>query len=202
MRKWQGKTWGTLGDSISAAGGYQPLVQQELGFSEVKNYGVSGCPMTAGGERDHGATVHIAKQIDASLDCITIYAGINDFRLNKPLGQQGTEDPMTFRGAYTSAVEHILYSNPSGRLNLWTPLQRDKDGYDMFFTNESGHRLIDYVEAIQEIGAAYALPVLDLYASSGFNKITLPVFTTDGLHPNQAGYERIAGLAAAFLLQL
>ncbi|MFH5184251.1 SGNH/GDSL hydrolase family protein [Paenibacillus sp. TAB 01] len=82
------------------------------------------------------------------------------------------------------------------------PLQRDKDGYDIYRVNEAGHRLAEYAEAVREIGLAYALPVLDLYAVSGFHKLTLPVLTRDGLHPNEAGYRRIAGLAASFLQQL
>lgn len=48
--KWKGKSWLTLGDSITAANGYQPLVQAELGFARVGNLGKGGCPMTAGGE--------------------------------------------------------------------------------------------------------------------------------------------------------
>ncbi|OPH48178.1 hypothetical protein BC351_38530 [Paenibacillus ferrarius] len=201
-KKWEGAAWGTLGDSITEAGGYQPLVQEALGFARVLNYGKSGCPMTAGGERDYGATTHVGKTIDASLDCITIFAGVNDFRLDKPIGQVGTADIYTYYGAYTSLIEHILTTNPRCRLSLWTPLQRDKDGYDIFTVNAAGHRLLDYVEAALQLGQLYALPVLNLYAQSGLNKLTLPCFTSDGLHPNEAGHRRIADMAIPFLAGL
>jgi lysophospholipase L1-like esterase len=200
--KWVGKTWGTLGDSITEAGGYQPLVQAELGFARVINYGKSGCPMTAGGDRDYGATTHIGKGIDTTLDCVTIFAGVNDFRLGKPIGELGTDDIHTFYGAYTSVIEDILTKNWACRLSLWTPLQRDKDAYDIFYVNEAGHRLSHYVDAIVAIGQQYALPVLNLYAESGLTKLTLPYFTSDGLHPNEAGHRRIADMAAPFLARL
>lgn len=201
-RKWMSLGWGTLGDSITAAGGYQPLVARELGFGRVINYGKAGCPMTAGGDRDYGATVHISDTVDRDLECVTIFAGVNDFRLHKPIGQAGEKDIFTFIGAYETAVERILAANPACRLNLWTPLHRNKDGFDTDTVNDAGHRLIDYVEAIRQIGARYALPVLDLFTESGFNRLTLPGFTSDGLHPNESGHRRIAGMAVSFLLRL
>ncbi|WP_284646206.1 SGNH/GDSL hydrolase family protein [Paenibacillus silviterrae] len=202
LKRWQGKSWGTLGDSITEANGYQPIVAARLGFTRVENYGKSGCPMTAGGERDYGATVNIAPSTDPFLDCVTILAGINDFRLNKPIGSIDCRSVETFYGAYRATIETILTRNPITRLSLWTPMQRDKDGYDNESINAAGHRLRDYVSVIRTLGEEYALPVLDLYALSGFNKWTLSYFTSDRLHPNQAGHERIADLASAFLAQI
>ncbi|WP_339314946.1 hypothetical protein [Paenibacillus sp. FSL R10-2734] len=88
---------------------------------------------------------------------------------------------------------------PDTRLNLWTPLQRDKDGWDTTFINRAGFRLPEYADAVRYIGAYYALPVLDLYAESGIARLTLDCFTHDRLHPNEAGFQRIAELAIPFL---
>ncbi|NOU98273.1 SGNH/GDSL hydrolase family protein [Paenibacillus sp. LMG 31456] len=200
--RWRGKSWGTLGDSITEANGYQPLVSSGLGLSQVMNYGKSGCTMTAGGDRDYGATVNVGRNIDPTLDCVTIFAGVNDFRLDKPLGEPDSYDILTFYGAYRTLIEHILTNNPCCRLNLWTPLPRDKDGYDIFSTNTVGRRLVDYVDAIRMIGINYSLPLLDLYAVSGFNKLTMHYYTSDGLHPNENGHQRIADLAVSFLSRL
>ncbi|GIO37689.1 lipase/esterase [Paenibacillus antibioticophila] len=202
VMNWSGRSWATLGDSITAANGYQPLVSAELGFDTVYNYGQSGCPMTAGGDTDAGATVKVGYRLSQIPDCVTIFAGTNDYRLSKPLGGLGRKDPATYIGAYMTLIEHVLSENPLVRLNLWTPLQRDKDGYDTESANESGHRLEDYADAVRDLGKRYALPVLDLYSESGMNKFTLPAFTEDGLHPNQRGYERIAAMAIAFLRRL
>ncbi|MBD2867140.1 SGNH/GDSL hydrolase family protein [Paenibacillus arenilitoris] len=196
---WEGKTWGTLGDSITAAGGYQPLVGEALGFARIYNLGRSGCPMAAGTDRDDGATVNVGAAMEERPDCVTIFAGVNDFRLGIPIGGVGGKDVRTFAGAYAALIERLLAANPSCRINLWTPLQRDKDGYDIHYVNDAGHRLIDYAETVLQIGRLYALPVLDLYAESGINRLTLPVYTTDGVHPNEAGHLRIAGMAIPFL---
>lgn len=201
--RWQGASWATLGDSITAAGGYQPLVQAALGFAQVDNFGRGGCPMTAGSDRDEGATVFMGQCLEQTYDCLTIFAGTNDYRLNMPLGALrpiGAEfDDHTYFGAYQSLIEMLLARDPLCRMNLWTPLQRDKDGYDSEKRNDKGFLLADYADAVQAIGRAYALPVLDLYAVSGFNKLTLNSFTHDRLHPNQDGYRRIAQAAVSFL---
>ena len=202
MDRWRGKSWATLGDSITEVNGYQPLVAAALGFQTVHNLGRRGCPLTAGGDRDEGATVHAGRLIDKRCDCVTIFAGTNDYRLNRPLGVMDVKDIYTFIGAYITLIESVLNANPYCRLNLWTPLQRDKDGYDSTRPNEWGHRLLDYVLAVRELGQVYALPVLDLYAESGMNRLTLPFLTEDGLHPNEAGHARIASLASAFLDRL
>ncbi|WP_020620527.1 SGNH/GDSL hydrolase family protein [Paenibacillus daejeonensis] len=204
--KWQGASWATLGDSITAASGYQPLVQVALGFEKVDNFGRSGCPMTAGSDRDDGATVFMSRYLEEAYDCLTIFAGTNDYRLHMPLGEWkplgSAFDEHTFFGAYQRLIEELLTRNPACRVNLWTPLQRDKDGYNSEQPNDQGCLLVDYAAAVQTIGHLYALPVLDLYAVSGFNKLTLAHFTDDRLHPNQAGYHRIAEVASSFLVAI
>jgi lysophospholipase L1-like esterase len=197
--KWTGKSWATLGDSISAANGYQPLVYAEAGFGSMVNLAVSGCPMAAGGERDYGATVYADRSLKDIPDCITIFAGTNDFRLDKPLGSLSDRDIQTFCGAYATLIEELLTRRPDTRLNLWTPLQRDKDGWDTVSINALGFRLPEYAEAVRHIGAHYAVPVLDLYAESGITSLTLDYFTHDRLHPNDAGFRRIAEMAIPFL---
>ncbi|WP_168123824.1 SGNH/GDSL hydrolase family protein [Paenibacillus sp. HB172176] len=204
--RWRESTWATFGDSITQENGYQPLVQQALQLKDVRNYGKAGCPMTAGGATDEGSTCHVIKNTTEGCDIMTIFAGTNDFRLNKPLGELhsiGSDyDLFTFTGAYQATVEHLLSHFPLSRLNLWTPLQRDKDGYDIYSMNEAGFRLEHYVEQIRDIGKLYSLPVLDLYTTSGINKLTLDTFTSDRLHPNEAGYRRIGGIAASFMMGL
>lgn len=202
LTNWEGKSWGTLGDSITAKGGYQPLVQRALRFREVLNYGKGGCTMTAGGERDVGATTNVGGTISPTLDCVTIFAGVNDFRLGIPIGAANSYDRYTFFGAYRCLIEQIWERNPACKLNVWTPLRRDKDGYDIYFVNAAGCKLADYAEVVRIVGLQYSIPVLDLYADSGFDSLTLSHLTVDGLHPNQAGYARIAELAIPFLAGL
>ncbi|ALC81151.1 MULTISPECIES: SGNH/GDSL hydrolase family protein [Bacillus] len=212
LSKWENKVWLTLGDSITEFDqtfyngvflrGYQTIMKETMGFAEYINRGVSGKTMTA---NDEGST-HVVGEAQNlnNIDVITIFAGTNDYKLNKPIGSLGaigdTEfDTFTFYGAYRSLLENLLTRKPTIKIYLWTPLQRDNAGYDVNYINPAGHKLIDYVNAIKAVGQMYAVPVLDLYSVSGITKLTLNTYTWDGLHPNNNGYERIAEIAKGFM---
>lgn len=200
--KWHQKNWVTLGDSISATGVFQSLMNKEIAFGDIQNKAYSGGSMTG---PDASSTTVIGKSIDYTcVDIVTIFAGTNDFKLNRTLGAIGsvfdtTFDTKTFYGAYRSLLDYIIASNPNTRIYLWTPLHRNNADYTIESTNTAGYKLIDYVEAIRKIAIMYSLPVLDLYNNSGINTKNLPTYTNDGLHPNDKGYERIAELAIPFL---
>ena len=201
--RWSQKSWLTLGDSITKANGYQPIVKERLGFSKVDNKGINGQTMAY--QNTNKSTYYIGKNINyKEYDLVTIFIGTNDFRYNKKLGKLSNNqyDETTFIGAYQLLIEKILKSNKDIDLVLITPLQRSKDGYDINFTNEAGCKLIDYVNAIKDLGKKYSLPVLDLYSNSGFTNNTISVYTRDNLHPNEKGYKIIAQKIYSFLLNL
>jgi lysophospholipase L1-like esterase len=205
VSKWADKAGAALGDSITEYGTYVVKIKAILKLSMYSNWGRAGKPMANGSANGDGINITAMTSVNWSLyDFATIFAGTNDFRLDVPLGTLGaigdtTFDDTTFYGAYREVIEKALTVKPAIRLCLWTPLQRDNTGYDVNFTNAAGHKLIDYVNAVKEIGKMYGLPVLDMYATSGFTKLTLATFTTDGLHPNEAGDQRIADYASRFL---
>jgi lysophospholipase L1-like esterase len=201
---WAGKTFVSLGTSISWQDGqsgyvgYQSHLKNNLGFASYNNQGVSGDAMVSG-------TNPVGKSLSyTSYDLVIIESGTNDFKLNKALGTLGligdtTFSTGTFYGAYRDLIEYILTNKPTIRIVLFTPLQRDNGGYDVNFTNTAGHRLIDYVNAVKEIGAMYGIPVCDMYGNSGFTKLTLATYTRDGLHPNNIGYVRMGNYASKFI---
>ena len=205
LNKWEQKSWLTLGDSITKANGYQPIVKEKLGFLKVDNKGINGQTMAY--QSTNKSTYSIGKDINyKEYDLVTIFIGTNDFRYNKKLGviseDSNKYDETTFIGSYQMLIETILQSNPSIDLVLITPLQRSKDGYDTNFTNEVGYKLIHYVKSIKDLGKKYDLPVLDLYSSSGFTNKTLSLYTRDNLHPNEKGYEIISDKMYKFLLNI
>lgn len=214
---WKNKTFISLGDSITwqdgnvysgtsnIARGYQTILKENLGFASYLNEGVSGAPVSNGTANGVGTNT-TSKTVDYSTyDLCIIAGGTNDFKLNVPIGTKGeigdtTFDTNTFYGAYRDMVEHILKTKPTIRICLFTPLQRDNGGYNGWtFVNAVGHKLIDYVNAIKEIGKMYGIPVCDMYSNSGFNKLTLNFYTIDGLHPNDVGYLRMGGYASKFI---
>ncbi|QUY60904.1 SGNH/GDSL hydrolase family protein [Gulosibacter molinativorax] len=202
---WAGGSFIVLGDSVMANGAAAlNAVRDELGFSSVENAAVAGRPMSDGSANGVGTVTTALTKSFVGHDLAIVAAGTNDFRLDMPVGTLGqigdaSFDRATFLGAYRTTIEHILTQNPTIRIMLSTPLQRDNASYDVNHVNAVGHKLLDYVDAVKEVGGLYGLPVYDAYANSGFTKLTLATLTSDGLHPNAAGYERLASAFSGFL---
>lgn len=199
--EWYGRSFAALGDSIVWAGG--PLLNRmraRLGFGSVRNLGVSGRPMADGTSAGVG-TVTTALANSFSADAMVyVAAGTNDFKLDVPLGTIGplaqtSHTRTTFFGAYRTVLDYLLAQNSGIQIVLATPLQRNNAGYTTTTTNGAGHRLRDYRAAIFDLADMYALAVVDMYALSGISEKTLALYTTDGLHPNEQGYIRMARLA-------
>lgn len=199
-----GTTWGSGPDQDKIARGYQTIFSESVGLASYNNQGKSGWPMAVVAGVGGVVNTILAISDYTVYDLCTIACGTNDFKLNVPLGQLGiigdtTFDDTTFYGAYRKAVEYILTNSPTIRLVLMTPLQRDNDGYDVNHVNTAGHKLIDYVNAVKDVGDMYGLPVCDMYGNSGFTKKTLATYTLDGLHPNTTGYVRMGNYLTGFL---
>lgn len=197
---WYDKRLEIFGDSIvqgtQQQGNYvthlSPLIKPAI----FTNKGISGRPMANGTPNGVGTNTTINSENTFEYDLIIIAAGTNDFKLNVPLGELGTINDTvlntnTFYGAYKDALNHILSINPDVRIVLWTPLQRNQAGYDIYYTNSASHKLIDYVCAIKNIGQLYGIPVIDLYSTSGVNMKTLMNYTYDGLHLSSHGYDLV-----------
>lgn len=203
-----------LGDSITEGVGasdgehkYTSVFERKTG-AEVVNYGISG--------------TRIAKQktpslyerfdldfngrclsMDEDADIVVVFGGTNDFgHGDAEFGNLGDTDEYTFCGAMRSLLEKLINRYPTSTIVVMTPLHRlgEKDPF-----NEIGlkhHLLSEYVKAEKEIAAEYSVPVLDLWSTSGIQPM-IPVqmekYTSDGLHPNDRGHEKIADMLAAFL---
>ena len=221
VNDWYGAVYCSHGDSITwqdgkayeqgshigeIARGYQTILKEKLDFASYDNYGKSGWSMAVVNSNGIVNTITGISSY-SGYDLVTIACGTNDFKLNVSIGTLGqigdtTFDDTKFYGAYRKSIEYILTNNPTIRLVLLTPLQRDNDGYDVNYTNSAGHKLIDYVDAVKALGEMYSLPVVDMYANSGFTKKTLPTYTMDGLHPNDVGYERMGLYLTKFIMNV
>jgi lysophospholipase L1-like esterase len=204
--EWTGASFVVLGDSILAQGAEAlDTVRDRLGFAGYRSVAVNGQTMTEAADGSDPATVAVALGESFCEHALAwIGVGTNDFKRALPIGDldgatAADVDRSTFTGAYRTTIEHVLGDNPAIRLVLATPLQRSKDGLTTDHVNDAGHTLDDYAQAIRDLGRAYALPVCDLYADSGFSRLTLPLLTDDGLHPNATGYVRLGNRITAFL---
>ena len=216
MQELKGKKVFFVGDSIAAQDGkpydytnisynhdklgemckaYPTLLKEKLSIEIVKNIAVGG----------HG--IEDQKKIilheDLSKADITIVAvGVNDFSRGTRIGNlpstdaNGYED--TFIGHYCELLDYVYKQNPYMKVILMTPMHKDtrhRKGdvpkHDISSINESGLRLKDYVDAVKKVGEFYACPVADMYAQSGLNRFNIPLFTFEGTHPTNEGYEYV-----------
>lgn len=179
---WSGKTVGHIGDSITATHMYQAQVSQLLGstWKQFTDDGVSG--------RKMAECVPVLTNDNLSdIDLLTFLLGTNDFGGNTPLGAYGDATSAgTFYGDTRLVIETALTVKPWIQLLMLTPMKRGElagmPAWDE--PNSVGHVLAEYVDAIIRICADYAVPVLDMFRTSNFNDISLPIYATDLLHPS------------------
>ena len=145
--------------------------------------------------------------MDPDADIVVVWGGTNDFgHGDVPLGTIADRDNTTFYGALHTLYRDLWEKYPTATIVVMTPLHRVGE-HDTL--NEHGHPAIApfkvMAETIKEVAAYYSFPVLDLYAVSNLNP-ELPIiretYMPDGLHPNDAGHERIASRLIGFLKSL
>lgn len=137
-------------------------------------------------------------------DVVVVFGGTNDYgHGDAAFGTMDDRTEETFCGAFHCLLQKLIARYPNAQLVIMTPLHRlnEKTVYDEYGMRQTAC-LQDYVDAISEIAAYYAIPVLDLYRVSGLQP-AVPVlqeqYMPDGLHPNDAGHERIAQKLHGFL---
>lgn len=212
----KGKRFVFLGDSITEGVG---VSAPEAAFVErfrskyqpasAINYGVSGSRIARQRNPDPGNPPHEryfasrVPEMDPDAEVVIVFGGVNDYAHgDAPLGSPEDRTPDTFTGACHTLFGALLRHYPCAVILLLTPLQTTAEPRNKTGTPPP---LSEYVRILRETAAVYAIPVLDLYASSGIHAAS-PLqrerFLPDGIHPNDAGAERIADRLAAFLGQL
>ena len=209
----QGKTVAILGDSLTGGYGasdtdktYHQLIKKWCGIKEILNYGEGGTRIAAPSdiERDNNRERCFAKRVDEmddDADVVIVFGGTNDYGWEvTPLGTFSDRDITTFFGALHVLMEKLSRKYVDKRIIVMTPTHRLSETRE-----EPVKDFRDYVYAIKEVAEFYAIPVLDIYAISGLQP-NIPEnkakYFVDGLHPNDAGYERIADLLAKFIKNL
>ena len=141
------------------------------------------------------------------VDFITIAYGTNDIAANVPLdNSSNTKDTTTILGSLRYSIETILSVYPQIKILLLTPIYRywNEEG-KVEDSNEktfAAGTFKDVVDGIISVGEEYGIPVVDMYRTLGFNKITRNHYfpSNDGTHPNVAGLRVIGGKIAGKLL--
>ncbi len=201
-----------LGDSITEGVGtsapeyrYVNVFARKFAPAEVRNYGIGGTRFarqtapSANPRFDLDFCLRVS-EMDEDADIVVVFGGSNDFgHGDAPLGSFSDRTPYTFYGACHTLMRTLIERYPTATVVFMTPLHRAVE--------EAPDKapLSTYVSIIREVAEYYALPVLDLYKMSGLQpqlEINRKLFVPDGLHPNNAGAEKIADRLGNFLLGL
>lgn len=207
-----------LGDSITEGVGASSTekcyvsVFGKLSGAEVKNYGIGGTriakqskiSLSEESDRDFMSRVD---EMDSEADVVVVFGGTNDFgHGDSTIGDFSSRDECTFYGALHILCTSLINKYPKADVIFMTPLHRVSEDDDV---NEIGLKrealLSGYVDIIKEVAGYYSLPVLDLFNTSGIQPkvdIIREIYMPDGLHPSDAGAEKIAKRLYNFLLSL
>ena len=201
-----------LGDSITEGVGvsapefkYVEVFKKKFEPAVVRNYGISGTRFA----RQHVPYSNPrfdldfcsrVSEMDADADIVVVFGGTNDFgHGDAPFGSPEDRTKDTFYGACHELMRSLIERYPTSTVVFMTPLHRAVE------EQANKRPLCDYVNAIREVAEIYAIPVLDLYATSGIQpqlEVQRQAYAPDGLHPNDAGAERLAKKLGSFLLGL
>ncbi len=212
----KGKKMVFLGDSITEGAGvegsnniYWQRLQQDGAITV--GYGIGGTriakqinPTT---ERHDMYFRSRVVDMDSDADVVVVFGGTNDYgHGDASFGEFDDRTDGTFYGALHNLYIDLLRKYPESQIVVMTPLHRLNECSEY---NECGVRnvgtLEDYVEAIKQVARYYAIPVLDLYNMSGLQPEVESIrerFVPDGLHPSDAGHEKIYNLLKGFLKSL
>jgi lysophospholipase L1-like esterase len=199
--KWTGKKWNCMGDSITEHNfqtnkNYHDYIAELIDCS-INNYGISTVGYGVGGSN---AFYQRVSAMDITADLITVFGGTNDWGVgSQPLGAFGdTDGAVSIYGAIDSTLSQIANRFVNKTIAIFTPLPRDNS----WGVNAQGITLEQITQAIIKVANKYSLPVLDLYHESNFRPWNLTWRTTyqpDGLHPNDAGHQRLAEKILTFI---
>lgn len=154
-----------------------------------------------------GETLEMLSGIDfQQVEVLFIEHGANDYHAEIPLiNSADVYDTYTFGGALRMIIETLRERFPSLRIILVTPTYSWSERLQLTCEEwNTGHGYLeDYVNLEIQIAEEYGIEVIDNYHDFYPHEEweDLRIYTTDGLHPNEAGREKIARRLADYLLE-
>lgn len=165
----KGKTLVALGDSLihgnklGNAVTWPNLLGEKCGMT-VFNFGKNGNPVAVSEREPHQIPMSVRyKDMPDDADYVVVLGGANDRRLRVPIGADADTDITTFKGALNTLIAGLTAKYPRAKILFMTNYNRYPE------RNELGLSDIDYVVAMQQICAAWAIPCFDNYHQSGLS---------------------------------
>lgn len=183
-----------LGDSITYGAGttgqdhtYASILGKTL-HAKVNNYGISGTTLACNSQAPFTFRY---TNMDQNANMIFVFGGTNDFCMDVPIGEAGDTSFTTFYGGLNTLMAGLKAKYPNASLVFLTPIKRT---YYIPWNhkNNVNATLEDYRNAILTMGNLYGIKVIDLYPVEDLDFTKKQEYMPDGLHPNDAGQEKIA----------
>ena len=217
----QGAVINFLGDSITEGVGassiekrYPDVLARRFGLKQANNYGISGSRIARQRivtdepyDRDFCMRV---EEMDKEADGVVVFGGTNDYGHGEaPLGVPQDRTPETFWGACHTLMDRLVTLYCGKPILIVTPLRRLNENNPC--GDGTGRKKLSvaplsvYRKILMEVASQYALPILDLYTTSGIvpeNPTCLQRLLPDGLHPSDEGHALIAERIGRALMQL
>jgi hypothetical protein len=188
------KKWVIYGDSFS-----NEIASNDYPFYVLTDLKLTGTVTNAvAGHRIEHQLAVLKAQLSSTptylntFNIMSLLVGVNDFAGSYPLGSRNSlKTDLNYAGYLKDFIETALTANPSIELYLMTPCEANGAGVTYRATNGAGWTLRDLSVLISQICSDYSVKCIDLYSSVQFNSLTIPTYTTDGLHPSSLGVQLI-----------
>ena len=199
-----------LGDSITYGVGANPSTNRyadKLGEylnATIINHGVSGSKISNVSGDSVPSFLDRKDQISSDANIILVFGGTNDYwHKATNLGDPSSTSESEYNGALNILIEYLQTNHPTAAIYFVTPPNQQYSGSTC--DTDHGHGVLkDFRDATLARCSEHGIPVIDLYGISGMdiahNAKHLAQYSTDGVHPNNAGYDKIARTIAAYLL--
>lgn len=205
-KKWIGKKWVCVGDSLTAENirttkHYFDYVSEKTGITTV-NMGVSGSGYARMADSSQAFYQRISScPIDA--DVVTIFGSFNDLGAELQIGSVDDTGTDTLAGCINTTITNLQTVIPLVNLGIVAPTP-----WDTTQPTTSG-QAYNYVEMLKAICKRRSIPFLDLWRESNlrpwdadFRQLAYSKDGGSGTHPDETGHAIIAPRFKAFLESL
>lgn len=190
-----GKIGNFFGDSIIDQGNVTTAFQNLFGVN-VNKYGISGSFVT--NYYNNPAYSRVAGMSD-NCDFVFSIIGTNDWGYGALLGGKTDTTADTFYGGlylFFKALREKYLTKPIYISTIiqrdWTDTATDANHANGIDSNKNGNSIEEFNDAIRYMAKRYGIVVIDAYGESGICIPNIATYTTDRLHPNALGGEKLA----------
>lgn len=132
-------------------------------------------------------------------DVVFVFAGINDWGHNRPIGtldDYKNNDTSTFYGAYCYLLDKLQETFQDAEIYSMTPVYSAYLGTGLPFDtkNTAGYTIRDIANVIKDICGEMGVHCIDTNKDCGLNRHNYSVFMFDPTHPKRDGLGKIANV--------